>query len=684
MAYEPSHRIELTHSGAVSRVASAAVPDTFISLPGPELFFRDEDGGRHRIGKSGFVSAERQESGTRCRYDSSMGLILILDWSLDSKADAVVLRSRIVNEGTQAAYLDLFRPLIVSSSTGGSLSVGQDFLWCSFLKNGWQSWSATENLGVLERDVSPMLKVLRVTQENPLNPASGEAGELVSEMVGYLENQKAGSAMVIGFSTTGRFFADVRLCTGTTNNPKIELSAECRFDGIALGPGEEIEGEDLFLKIGRHEDDLPSQYARFAGHAMCARIPESNPAGWCSWYYYYNRVSEADIEANLDALDRLRDRIRVDYVQIDDGYQAAIGDWLSTNKKFPSGMAALARKISDRGFAPGIWTAPFIVRPDSTVCKEHRDWLLTDEAGKPVSAGLNPLWGGGFFALDVTHPEVGTWLRSTFETMHRDWGYRFFKIDFLYAAALPAGRHDASLTRAGALRKGLEIVRQSVGDSFILGCGCPLGPAIGVVDGMRIGPDVAPFWKPEWYRAIFRDKNTLCALHAIRNTINRYFTHRAFWQNDPDCLLVRKDRSKLSLNEVRSLASVILLSGGMTLLSDDLTRLSEDRIEIIETVLRLSGNGMVPLDYTMSSFPAFLLSERRDGALVGLLNYSRRTQSRSIDLESVLGAEKLARVESIEEVWTKKLLSARNGHVILEGIPGHGCALVNIGLRPEG
>ena len=92
----------------------------------------------------------------------------------------------------------------------------------------------------------------------------------------------------------------------------------------------------------------------------------------------------------------------------------------------------------------------------------------------------------------------------------------------------------------------------------------------------------------------------------------------------------------------------------------------------------------MPLDYTMSSFPAFLLSERRDGALVGLLNYSRRTQSRSIDLESVLGAEKLARVESIEEVWTKKPLSARNGHVILERIPGHGCALVNIGLRPEG
>ena len=46
-----------------------------------------------------------------------------------------------------------------------------------------------------------------------------------------------------------------------------------------------------------------------------------------------------------------------------------------------------------------------------------------------------------------------------------------------------------------SVRAGFEAVRRGAGDdTFLLGCGAPLGPTIGVVDGMRIGPDVAPWW----------------------------------------------------------------------------------------------------------------------------------------------------------------------------------------------
>ena len=81
------------------------------------------------------------------------------------------------------------------------------------------------------------------------------------------------------------------------------------------------------------------------------------------------------------------------------------------------------------------------------------------------------------------------WLAELAQTAVQQWGYRVLKLDFLYAAALPGVRHDAGATRAQALRRGLQAIRDGAGDAFLLGCGCPFGPAVGLVDGMRIGLD---------------------------------------------------------------------------------------------------------------------------------------------------------------------------------------------------
>ena len=93
--------------------------------------------------------------------------------------------------------------------------------------------------------------------------------------------------------------------------------------------------------------------------------------GWCSWYQYFHDVTEADIVANL----ALADRWPFDVFQIDDGYQAAIGDWLETNDRFPSDLAGLAASIGATGRTPGLWLAPFLVAPDSEVARRHPDWI---------------------------------------------------------------------------------------------------------------------------------------------------------------------------------------------------------------------------------------------------------------------------------------------------------------------
>src|SRR6185437_11076234 len=174
------------------------------------------------------------------------------------------------------------------------------------------------------------------------------------------------------------------------------------------------------------------------------------------------------IEENLAALQKTHAVAPLDVVQIDDGYQTTVGDWTSLNERFPDGMAHLAERIRSAGYRPGLWLAPFTVAANSRLAQEHPDWLVHDESGKPVFGGKN--WGSELYGLDTSHPGAQEWLRDLFSLITRDWGFDYLKLDFLASGAVRGLRYDRRATRASALRKGLALIRETVGDdAFILG-----------------------------------------------------------------------------------------------------------------------------------------------------------------------------------------------------------------------
>jgi alpha-galactosidase len=193
-----------------------------------------------------------------------------------------------------------------------------------------------------------------------------------------------------------------------------------------------------------------------------------------------------------------------------------------------------------------------------------------------------------------------------------EWGFPYLKLDFLYAAALPAKRYDPTLTRAQAMRLALSDIRSAAGpDTFLLGCGCPLGSAVGLVDGMRVSTDVAPDWDPTLLTPrlaplLRREMDFVGVRNALRNTINRAPLHRRWWLNDPDCLLVRDHDTNLTEAEVRSLATVIALSGGMFLVSDDMSRLRAERQRYIAALLPVLGASAQAPGWLDSDMPDLL------------------------------------------------------------------------------
>src|SRR5205814_1276103 len=141
-------------------------------------------------------------------------------------------------------------------------------------------------------------------------------------------------------------------------------------------------------------------------------------------------------------------------------------------------LEALVERIGATGRRTGIWVAPFLVGAKSRVFDEHRDWLIPG-----TLAGHN--WDQDTYGLDATHPGAQEYLRRTF-TMLRAVGIDYFKIDFIYAGALDGPRHSGA-DPITAYRSGVQLIRETIGpDAYLLGCGAPILPTVGLVVAMRV------------------------------------------------------------------------------------------------------------------------------------------------------------------------------------------------------
>ncbi len=135
--------------------------------------------------------------------------------------------------------------------------------------------------------------------------------------------------------------------------------------------------------------------------------------------------------------------------QIDDGFQPAIGDWLTTNDKFDSTLDELASGIAAAGLVPGLWIAPFLRQPaSSSVASEHPDWFASHASQRPLVGMVNDHWGGPVHVLDTTRPEVLEHLEHVGRALVAA-GFRYLKLDFTYAPG-SGGSVRGPVANAGA------------------------------------------------------------------------------------------------------------------------------------------------------------------------------------------------------------------------------------------
>ncbi|MBV9822312.1 MAG: alpha-galactosidase [Actinobacteria bacterium] len=417
-------------------------------------------------------------------------------------------------------------------------------------EEGWQSWSPSRSYSLSEQP-------LRAA--SPLNFRGGyggtrpvpEPGTFRGEGLLAVDPGTGGPIVVVGAESAAESVPGI---TARLSGTRLEVAA----DGPVL--------------VSEHpaEADLPAALGTFAdGFAARAGMPALDPAPtlWCSWYHYFTEVSQADMAENIAAVDS--HDLPVQVIQLDDGYQNEIGDWLELSDRFDS-LGEMVARIADTGRRAGIWIAPFLAGARSRVAAEHPDWLIADADG-PVLAHHN--WNQDVFALDPTHPGVEAYLTEVFGRFV-ELGFDFVKADFLYAGALDGRRH-ADLSPVAGYRHGLDSIRRALGDAYLLGCGAPILPSVGKVDAMRISPDTAPHFEP-----LDGDLSKPGGRSAIVTGAGRAWQHGRFWINDPDCLIVRP-----AVERREELAAHVAEFGGLRASSDRIADLDDWGLEQTRTLL---------------------------------------------------------------------------------------------------
>jgi len=410
-----------------------------------------------------------------------------------------------------------------------------------------------------------------------------------------LLDEEGGPALITGFLSQREQYGVVCLDKELRN---FNLFA-CHEGQVASR--NDISSDWAYLQIldsSCYDEEALVYYVHACGDHNDARAMEKGLTyGWCSWYHYYENIDHDSLSKNAHVLNKSKSKIGFNLCLVDDGYMTSWGDWTSLKPgKFVNegGMRVLADAIRSKGMQPGVWLAPFACDKNSKLAKDHPDWIIRNDSGRYANSAN---CGKFFYGLDATNPEVRKHVYDTIYRAVHEWGFDVLKLDFLYASCLAGnGKYDNTMSRAEAFYLGLRTIREAAGDeTFIIGCGCPLGSAIGFVDGMRVSCDTGPTWLPEFPLPHW-DNGTLPSLRGmLRNTLSRSVLGHRWWHNDPDCVLLG-NTTKHTDNEVISAASVVGMTGGMFLLSDDMEKVSDARLSIARKIFPLTGVTAVPLD----------------------------------------------------------------------------------------
>ena len=280
----------------------------------------------------------------------------------------------------------------------------------------------------------------------------------------------------------------------------------------------------------------------------------------------------------------------------------------------------------------------------------------------------------GRYMLDPTSAKTHRYLRRLFTMLCREWGYHYVKIDAQgYMVATFTKYRDRFAKRRTppdeAYRDMLQSAKRAMGKKrFLLNCGAGWDSP-GLCEGIRIGGDV---------RADVSGIES-----AVDCTMSNLFLNNIAWWTDPDVVCVRPP---LTLEQARTWATFIAITGQLLMASDEMAKLPDSRVELLRRVMPVTDIRPMEL-YRLKNRPCiFDLKINKPGVgewdVVAVFNWSRRWRSTgTVSVES-LGIPPCKAGFIFHDVWRESVLAIGRNDVRVS-IPPMSCRLVSVRARKD-
>jgi len=471
------------------------------------------------------------------------------------------------------------------------------------------------------------------------------------------------------------------------------LKTQLDFGHFQVKPGANRDTD--ILLIGYFDDARTGLESYASAVAVDREIKlRPKPGVYCTWYHA--RASDENaIAKNTEFADKHLKPFGLDVMQIDDHWQSIlprdfkhegkikktgpIKVFVDTQQNYSKGMAHTAAKIRSHGMTAGIWFMPFagnFRNPyfDPDIFAKYPDG----------SAFHDARWSGT--CIDMTHPKARAFVHERVKRIY-DWGYRYFKIDGMHTG-MPsynvyvntgyvnkdfgiAKLHDPYQTYIQAYRKGLTILAEAAPETFVLGCNVSqnmrcMGPAFGLIDAMRIGPDNGGAGGGRWGSV------TKGAWHGS----NLYFLNGRIWHNDPDPIYVRASNP---LPYARWMCSWLTVAGAMHTSSEQYDKLPAERLDLLKRCLPGHSLPARPVDLFETNQPRIWLVQNDRMGLIGLFNWSQKEPEEIVYDMDRLGLDKSTSYVAFD-YWENTFAGTIKG-TLKQSIAGGICRI--LAVKPE-
>ena len=318
--------------------------------------------------------------------DKNAGFSVVLGYTVFDDYDIIARTAKIKNISDTKIKLE--------RAYSCALELPKNDYKALYLSGGWaneRNLKETEITGGIKLDIS----AARGGSSHHINPFGMVAKKDATEFFGEVY----GATLVYSgnHSTTVESdqFGNLRLLQGI--NP-FGFSWE-------LGMGEEFETPQSILSysdcgyggISRELHDLFRNNLSRSKWSKQERPVLIN--NWEATYFDFN-------EDKLMEIAKCAAKQGVELFVLDDGWfgkrydeDKSMGDWFVNEKKIPSGIDGLAKKINALGLKFGLWFEPEAVNPDSELYRNHPDWIIR-------VSGMEPTTSRCEYLLDFTKDEV--------------------------------------------------------------------------------------------------------------------------------------------------------------------------------------------------------------------------------------------------------------------------------------